>query len=278
MRIFIAVFFLSGITNINAQVKKLWETKDSFKAPESVAYDYQRGFIYVSNYNNNVKDGESYGTDCISKITKEGEIVKIDFIQNLTAPTGICIYNDLLFIAERFGVVVYDLKQDKICNRYLVKNTDFLNDITVAPDTSIFISDSGSKVIYRIKSGKVEKWLESDEIANTNGIFYDHGKLILGVNVDNYLKSVDIATKEVRKIALLGDGGIDGITRCGEGYLVSLFKGIILFVKYNGEVKEILNTTEIKLNCADFEYISNEGIIVVPTLWGNKIVSYLYKQ
>jgi sugar lactone lactonase YvrE len=184
----------------------------------------------------------------------------------------------MLYIVERFGVVIYDLKQDKISNRYLIQNTSFLNDITVDLDTNIYITDSGSKTIYKIKNGNVEKWLETEEISYLNGILYDDGKLIIGVNGDTSLKSVDIKTKEIQKIAMLGEGAIDGIKKCGDDYLVSHFQGNIYLVKKNGEVKELLNTREQKIDCADFEYIEDENMIIVPALWNNKLIGYQYKK
>jgi hypothetical protein len=178
---------------------------------------------------------------------------------------------------ERFGVVVYDLKLDAIVNKYLIGNNIFINDIAVATDTSIYVTDSGSKSIYKIKNGNVEKWLESDDIANLNGILFDHNKLIIGCG-DQYLKSVDIQSKAISKIAFLGDGSIDGIQKCGEDYLVSHFQGNIYLVTGLGEVKELVNTREQNLNIADFDYVENEGLIIVPALWNNKMVGYIYKK
>jgi DNA-binding beta-propeller fold protein YncE len=276
--LFFVLFLLSGMLSINAQLVKLWETKEIFKAPESLVFDPQRGFLYVSNLIKDVHDGSFYGDGFISKTNMNGEIIKAEWITNLTAPTGVSIFNDMLYIVERFGVVIYDLKQDKISNRYLIQNTSFLNDITVDLDTNIYITDSGSKTIYKIKNGNVEKWLETEEISYLNGILYDDGKLIIGVNGDTSLKSVDIKTKEIQKIAMLGEGAIDGIKKCGDDYLVSHFQGNIYLVKKNGEVKELLNTREQKIDCADFEYIEDENMIIVPALWNNKLIGYQYKK
>jgi hypothetical protein len=275
--LFITLFLFSGMLGINAQLAEFWETDVNFKAPESVVLDNQRGFLYVSNLIRNIHDGVPYGDAFISKTDRNGVLIKADWITDLTAPTGICIFNDMLYIVERFGVVVYDLEQDEVSNKYLIQNTSFLNDVTVAPDTSIYVTDSGSKIIYKIKNGKVEKWLETDEISNLNGILYDDGQLIIGVG-DNYLKSVDINSKEIQKIANLGDGSIDGIQKCGDDYLVSHFQGNIYLVKKNGEVTELLNTREQKINIADFFYDENEGMIIVPALWNNKLIGYQYKK
>jgi len=269
------VVFSNGV---NAQPIKLWETGEIYKAPESVAYDSKRGFLYISNYTQGLKTGSSYGDHSVSKANLQGEILEFDWIKNLTTPTGICIFNDKLYIVERFGIVEYDLKANKISNKILIKTTNFLNDITVDSDGRIYVSESDSNVIYRIKDREVEKWLDSVAISRPNGILFDNGKLIVGVNGDNYLKAVNISNKEIVEIAHLGPGIIDGIKKCGEDYLVSHFLGNLYLVKPSGEVKELLNTRDAKINIADFEYIEDKELIVIPALWNNKLIGYRFRQ
>jgi len=204
--------------------------------------------------------------------------LEFDWIKNLTTPTGICIFNDKLYIVERFGIVEYDLKADKISNKILIKTTNFLNDITIDSDGSIYVSESDSNVIYRIKDREVEKWLDSAAISRPNGILVDDGKLIVGVNSDNYLKAVNISDKEIVQIAHLGPGIIDGIKKCGEDYLVSHFLGNLYLVKPSGVVKELLNTRDAKINIADFEYVEDKELIVIPALWNNKLIGYRFRQ
>ena len=184
--ILICVLVLSGL-KVNAQAIKLWETGDIYKGPESVAYDGKRGCFYISIFTGGVKTGTSYGDNSISKADLQGNILEFDFIKNLTTPTGICIFDDKLYIVERFGVVIYDLKENKIADKIYIKTLNFLNDITVGTEGAIFVSESDTNVIYRIKDKNVEKWLDSEEISRTNGILYDNGRLIVGVNSDNYL-------------------------------------------------------------------------------------------
>ena len=75
----ICLISLFGLSNLLAQPVKLWETKDIYKAPESVAFDSARGCIYVSNYTHSLKNGNSYGNDCVSKADLNGQIIKFDF-------------------------------------------------------------------------------------------------------------------------------------------------------------------------------------------------------
>lgn len=271
----VLLVFLSGLS-IDAQMNKIWETGDLFKAPESVVYDQKREVLYVSNYTRKMRDGFSYADCFVSKVNKDGEIIKFDWIPDLTSPTGLYLFKDMLYIVERFGIVEYDLKLDKIKNRYFISTASLLNDVTVDADSNIYVTDSYEKTIYRIKNGEVIKWMDTVEISYPNGIEYDEGKLIIGVNGDNFLKSIDIGTKEIHNIAFLGEGIIDGVKKCEEGYLVSLYYGVLLLVNQNGTVTQLMNTKEQKIPCADFEYIKNDKMVIVPTLWNNKLYGYRY--
>ncbi len=274
----ICFFVLIGLAKANAEPVKLWETGEIFKAPESVVYDGERGFIYVSNYTGGLKNGLPYGQQSISKVNLKGEIIKFDWIGNLTTPTGICLFRNKLYIVERFGVVEYDLKEDKVSNKFYIKTSKFLNDITVDSDGGIYVSESDTNTIYKIKDNNVEKWLDSEEISQPNGILYDDGKLLVAANSDNYLKAVNISNKQVAKIAHLGPGILDGIKKCGDGYLVSHFMGNLHLVTPSGQVTELINTRDAEINIADFEYIQDKDMVVIPAMKNNKLLCYQLGQ
>jgi DNA-binding beta-propeller fold protein YncE len=271
----VLLIILSSLRS-EAQMNKIWETGEIFKAPESVVYDQERGVIYVSNYTRKMRDGLPYGDCFVSKVNKNGEIIDFDWIPNLTSPTGLCLFEDMLYIVERFGIVEYDLKLDKVNNKFLISHASFLNDVTIDADSNVYVTDSDEKTIYRIKNGEVIKWMDTIAITYPNGIEYDNGKLIVGVNGDNFLKSIDIKTKEIHNIAYMGEGLIDGIKKCDDVYLVSLYYGFLLLVNQNGTVTQLMNTKDQNIPCADFEYIENEKIVIIPTLWNNKLYGYKY--
>lgn len=274
IRISICVFVLAGWVGVNAEPVKIWETDGIFKAPESVAFDGKRGFLYISNCNGSLNNGSPYGHQCISKANLKGEIIKFDWIENLTKPTGICINDDKLYIVERFGVVLYDLKTDKVSDKYYIKTSYFLNDVTIDPEGGIYVSESDTNVIYKILGRNVEKWLDSEEISRPNGVLFDNGKLLVAVNSDHSLKAVNISDKKVTKIANFGEGILDGIKKCRDGYLVSDFMGNLYLVKPSGQVTELINTRDAEINIADFEYIADKDMVVVPAMRKDKLICY----
>lgn len=275
-RLTMIVIVLLGYSNLSAQLVKLWEVRDVFKAPESVAYDSKRECLYISNYTQATKTGTSYGGYFVSKVNLKGEVLDARWLGNLTSPLGVCISDDTLYIVERFGVVVYDLAAEKVVHKIHIKTANLLNDITIDHEGRIYVSESDTNVIYRVQNNQVETWMDHETISRPNGVLYDSGKLIVGVNSDNCLKAVNIADKKVTTIVHLGPGIIDGIKKCGEDYLVTLFMGNLLRVTPSGQVTELLNTRKEKINLADFEYIEGKQMIVIPALWNNRLLGYQY--
>jgi sugar lactone lactonase YvrE len=259
-----------------AQPVKLWETQAVFREPESIAYDSTRNFIYVSNLTENIKKGYAYGEHYITKATLDGEIIELKWIKNLTTPTGITIYKDRLFVVERFGIVEFDLKGDSIASRYRVTECGFINDICIAPDGSMYITESDGQVIYKIKDRKVTRWLESEKISRPNAILFRDNKLIVGVCSDSSLKSIDLYTKHIETITQFSGGIIDGIKKCGDGFLVSHFEGNLFHVNKFGVINELMNTRNENINIADFEFIESKNLIIVPALRSNKLLGFRY--
>ena len=274
--IVLLVFIFYHYFILVAQPVKLWEIDSTYLAPESVAYDDVRDVLYVSNYTGRVHEGAMYNSHFISKVGLDGVPIDLEWIGNITTPTGICIYADKLYIVERFGVVEYDLKKDKISNRYRIYSCCFLNDITVDKDTNIYVSVSDTNLIYRIRKGKVEHWLESDQVRKPNGILCHNNNMLVVDNADHCFKSVNMETFEVANIACLGDGILDGIRPCGNDYLVTDFLGNLYRIGIDGNVEELINTREEKTYLADFEYIESQHLLIIPALWNNKLIGYRY--
>jgi DNA-binding beta-propeller fold protein YncE len=279
MKLRLIIIFLLGTTLASySQFQLIWLNDSSFKSPESVAYDANNKCLYVSNFNKVPGEGEMYNEDYISKVDLNGKVLVQKFIKNLTAPTGISVSNHRLYIVERNGIVKFNLETGKIENRFWVPKTFFLNDIDADSIGTIYFSDSGRDIIYRIKNNKLEKWLESDEIPEINGVFLDGDKLIVAANGDSTLKSINIIDKKVTTIAHFKKGILDGIKKIGNDYLVSHFEGNLYRVKQNGEVSELLNSRNEKIFCADFEYIDELKLLVVPALWNSMLICYMYEN
>ena len=71
---------------------------------------------------------------------------------------------------------------------------------------------------------------------------------------------------------------MDGLKPDGKGnYLFSDYNGRLFRASKNGEITELLDTTTPQTTLADFEYIIDKKMLIIPTLWDNKIISYTLK-
>ncbi len=263
-----------------AQVTKIWAKEAIASNPESIVYDNTRNCCYVSNFGKSPSNGMNYNEDYISSFNLDGELLEKKFVPNLTAPTGLCLFNDILYIVERFGVVKFDLKKNKVETRYRINSTRFLNDVTVDSDENIYVTVSDTNIIYRISNGKVEKWVEGSQFSKSNGILCDGDRIIVGVCSDNAIRAVSIADRKITEIVKMGTGSgvIDGLRKYGSDYLVSHYEGIVYLLRNDGSFKEILNTAKEGVSCADFEFIETRNLLVIPTLKNNIVSLYRFQD
>jgi hypothetical protein len=272
----IALLLLAFQVSNAQKLVKLWETDTVFSGPESVVYDSIRDLLYVSNFTKKIKDNQT-GTEYISKVNIEGEVVDLKWIQDITRPLGVSIFNDQLYIVERKNIAIYDLKTDQLVKRVFIDSCRFINDVSVGTDSTIYVSECNTKVTYAIKNGKSEKWIDSDFASFPNGILFDKGNLIVAANGDSALKAVNVNTKEITLIAQMEKGIIDGIKTIDDDYLVSFYEGNIFRVTKNGKITELLNTRAEGINLADFEYIESKRLLIAPSLKSNKLVAYKFE-
>ena len=258
---------------------RVWETPQVLLTPESVVYDPEREVLYVSNFDVRFATSEEY-TGYISRVGLDGTIVEQEWVVDLNAPTGMGIRGGVLYVLERDHLTEIDIDKGQIVKRYPVPGSDFLNDLVIDDRGDIYMTDTrpSSHVdsrIYRFSDGRIELWLDSDEIIQANGIWIDGDRLIVGNTGDAMLKAVALEDKRVSNIVCLGSGVLDGIRIDNHGnYLVSHWEGQVYAVTRSGAVVKVLDTAGEGLNTADFEYIREKNLLVIPTFLGNNVVAY----
>lgn len=257
-----------------ASLEKLWETDTVLKVCESVLYDAQRDVIYVSNIDGmpDQKDGKGY----ISRLSTKGEILALNWISGLDAPKGMGISGNTLYVTNITEVVAINIENAAIEKRYPVEGAKFLNDIAVAADGSVYISDSFGNSIVRIKDGNVEKWLESEELNKPNGLFAEPNRLLMASWGGGKMVSIDWNTKAITTLTE-GIGAGDGLEAVGNNqYVVSSWDGQVFF--YGDSLVKMLDTTADTVQSADIGYHSKDTAVLVPTFFKNKVVAYKLKK
>jgi sugar lactone lactonase YvrE len=265
-------------TTLEAQVTKLWETDALFSAPESVVFDAKRNCLYVNNFNDQggfIKKADTLRNEFISKLDLQGNILDMKWIDNLHNPTGITIYNDNLYIAEREGVTIVNIETRKVEQRIPIDDAVFLNDIIVDSDGTIYVSDTFKPCVHRIKNGKSEVWYTDSLINSCNGLLIENNHLLVGNRGAENLLSISLDDKTTEVISNNLSDNIDGIQKCKDGYLLSWNAEFYSFIE--GEKKLLYELDNKKDFFADFEYIEEQNLIIAPLLISNKVIALKMK-
>lgn len=264
-------FVCFSLVSINAQkvtVQKLWATDTILKVPESVLVDDKENCLWVSNI-----DGASNGKDgkgSISKLSKTGTPINLDWVTGLNAPKGMAKYKQELYVADLTELVVIDIKKGVIKNKIKVEGSVFLNDVTVNKNGVVFVSDSRTGKVHRYENNMVT--IEVENLQGPNGLLSIDDQLLI-LDKGSLLSLTPGGT--IFKIMDGMDPSTDGIEKVAPNqYIVSCWNGIVYFVAAGAEKVTLFDTRSEKINSADIGYDPKNRIIYVPTFLKNSVVAY----
>ena len=259
----------------------IWE-RDGLSNPESVVYDPQLNLFYVSNVNGapDAKDNNGF----ISIVSINGNMLNEKWVEGLDAPKGLAIYNRTLYVADIDELVAIDIDHGRIINRYKIDDAKFMNDVTADDAGNIYVSDMVLDRIYRLNNGKLDTWIESEELNNPNGLHFTEDDIIVGcwgkmtdgfaTDVAGHLKRISLNTKNISSI---GDGSpvgnLDGVEGDDESgfYVTDWMNGGLFHIDSRGNVTKLL---ELNQGSADLDMIKKKGLILIPMMKDNKLLAY----
>ena len=263
------IFFCNSSTGQQHRLEKIWETDSVVAVPESVLFD-SRKRMYVS-----LIDGapwEADGRGGVARINAKGKKYDAGWITGLHAPKGLGLKGRDLYVADLSDVVVIDTKKGKIRKRIPVPNASGLNDVTVADNGSVYVSDSRTGRIWKIDNDVPQLFM--DTVRGVNGLKAVGTDLLVAAG-KNFIRVN--AMKQVTVIAELPMGG-DGIEPVGNGdYLVTTWSGVVYYVSADGKVETLLDTMAAKKNTADIGYDPVTRMVFIPTFNAKTIAAYQLK-
>jgi len=279
MRYFIFAFaLLLGSTSFSTTLKKFWESEKLFKTPESVNYFQKENCFIVSNVNGN--PSAKTGNGFLSKLSLEGKIINLKWIEGLNAPKGAAIYKDTMVVTDIDRIAIVDLNKG-IIKRFLnIPDSVFLNDVAVDSKGIFYISDSSSKnsKIYCFNGEKTYIYLSAKDVQSPNGLFIKNNTLFIGNSGDGFIKKVNLKTKAISNFCSVGKG-IDGLKLINNNcFITSDWKGHVSFACEKNNITTLLDTTKAKINAADLEYLPSLKLVIIPTFFDNKCVAYKLEE
>ena len=252
------------------KMTKIWESDTVFTTVESVIYDPGTDMIYVSNIDG--QPWEADGKGSIGRLKPDGSTVDAKWISGLHAPKGLGIVNGKLYVTDIKNLVEIDLAAGAITNTFVIDSAGGLNDVTTAPDGTVYFTDSQKGAAYRLKDGKVSVII--DGLKGSNGIFYETDRLLLATWGDETLNEYKFGDGSY---AVIADSlpQPDGVEAVGDGgYLVSAWRGLIHYVHADGSTELILDTASDTISAADIDYVPEKKMVLVPTFFRNTIAAY----
>lgn len=267
MKFFLSVLFTTFIFSASAQshvLVKLWETPANIAVPESVLP--HKGKLYIS-----LIDGKGWdddGNGGIGVMNPDGTNYNGTWITGLSAPKGMGVIGNKLYVADITRVVVIDIKKGAIIKTIPVPGSENLNDITIGKKV-VYISDSKAGKIWQLKKDQPSLYL--DNAPRTNGLKFIKKELYYGEgrNLKKISKKGQITT-----VAALPQE-IDGIEQLKNGdFIVTSWPGYIFYVYADGRYETLLETHKQGINTADIGLDRANNIIYVPTFNGKTVVAY----
>jgi hypothetical protein len=257
-----------------------------FQVPESVQHDLTSDTYLVSNINGSPLDKDDNGF--ISKLSPEGQVITLKWIDGgasdveLNAPKGIGIANGKLYVSDIDVIRTFDAATGKPGAQIKVAGAAFLNDVAVAPDGTVYVSDTGLKAgkdgalepnkkdaIYKISpEGKLSTLVKGEKLGLPNGLFAD----ATGLWVATWQGALYHVSPDGKLEAPLKAPGaqLDGLIQTADGQvLFSSWETSTVYVgSTDGQFSPLLSDVKAP---ADIGYDSKRSQVLVPLFTENAI-------
>jgi sugar lactone lactonase YvrE len=264
-----------------------WRVAEGIATPESVLYDAAADRYLVSNINGKPVDADNNGY--ITEINGDGKVTKPKLVEGgakakLDAPKGLGIAGNVLYVSDLTVVRKFDAKTGAPKGDIPVAGAVFLNDIAIAPDGRVFVSDSGLKLgasglepaggdaVYVIdKAGKVKPVAKMKELNGPNGLLFVGKDLWVDTFGSDEIYRLDDKGAKA-DVTRLPSGGLDGMIAMGESLLVSSWKGSAIYKgKPNAKFEPLVSGIG---GAADIGFDTKRSRVLVPRFMDNAVEAY----
>ena len=212
------LFLLIGCTHciaVNERIITLEVEKDLI--PEGIAIDAETKSIYLNSLmHSKILKCSIEGDNTTQVIAKNEYGYLPGFGMTIKGDTLFALGNGLESKTNRSILLLLNIRTGGLIDSYMIHDSTqtYLNDIAVSAKNDIYITDSESNRIYTIQHSRnqLELFLESNEIAHSNGIaISDDSNYLYLASYRNGIRVVDIKTREIINTPNKAYAGIDGM-------------------------------------------------------------------
>lgn len=251
-----------------------------FRTPESVLHDADADIYLVSNIAGDptAKDDDGF----ISRLSPDGSVEALRWIDGaaegvtLHAPKGTGLRGDTLYVADIDCLRRFHRSTGEAYEAICLDDASFLNDIAVAPDGTVYISDTNENTIWRIGAdASGPEVLASDStLGSPNGLAVaQEGVLAVTFGSGQVLKIGDDGN--IGMLVSRSPGRLDGVVLLEDGsLLVSTWGGSAVHRLYPGTSSRIEAVVQGIENPADIGFDEGRSLVLVPLFSANRIEAY----
>lgn len=247
-----------------------------FVFPESVYFDPGTKSWFVANFGPSPAPDSKDSDGFIARLDSDGAMVAERWVEGLGSPKGMRTHRGKLYVADVDTVVVVDVASAKIVRRIVLPGAELLNDLAVDSAGNVFVTDWVGNRIYKVSpAGNASVLVESPGLESPNGILVEGRTLTVatwGTNMDPATFTTDEPGRILRidigrrTITALGSGerigGLDGIERDGNSYLVTDWAGgRVVRVQMDGSSETVM---QLPPSTADLGFDPSSRTIGVP--------------
>jgi hypothetical protein len=240
-----------------------WVVSGEFCEPETVL-PLPDDTLLVSN----VCGFKEPGNGFLTLLGASGEVLDWRRLEGLDAPLGMALRDGRLYVVDGNRVKIFEWPGYEWLKSIELETT-IANDVAIAPDGSLFVTDtSGHQVIRITPDGTQSVLTGKPQFVGANGVAVHRGSVYIG---GNRLWRVDLETLEVETVGPEWLSDIDGIEFEADGTLQVTPVGGPLIRYRSGQAVEILAGEGI--SSANHGYSASLKLALIPTGYDNTVIA-----
>ncbi len=220
----------------------------------------------------NVCDFRTTGDGFLSLLGPDGEVLDWRAVTGLDSPLGMTFADKRLYVVDNNAIKIFDWPSYKLL-RTINMNTRVANDVAIANDGSLYVSDTGAHQVVRISASGEQSLVDRTfEFKNANGIAVFEDRLFVGGERLWRINLTD-GTRSIVGPDWLTD--IDGIEFEEDGRMqITPVGGALIRYSEHGRSERLSGPG---ISSANHGYSAELGLALIPTGYDNTVIAIRVK-